>query len=253
MGEDGFVNALVLAGRANEGVFREVSNASNEALIDIGGRPMVAYVLQAAQEATTVGRALVVGREDVRPYLPEGVDLIQGGPDVIDNAVLGVRALGSESPVLVLTSDIPLITGPVIDTFVRQCLAKPADLHYPAISREVNERRFPGVKRTYAKLSEGTYTGGNVFLLNPKLVPELAERAKAFVAARKSPAKLAGLLGPAFLVKLLLGSLSMAELESKVSRMFGIRGAVIVSQSPEIGVDVDKLSDLEIVRKVLAG
>lgn len=253
MDDTGAVNALILAGRANDGVFKEVSPATNEALIDIGGRAMVDYVLDAAARAATVNRILVVGREDVRPHLPQGVEFLQGGSDVIDNVVLGTRALGADRPVLVLTSDIPFVTGEVIDTFVRQCLARPADLHYPAISREVNERRFPGVRRTYAKLREGVYTGGNVFLVNPRLVPDLAGKAKAFVAARKSVPKMAALLGPGFVLKLLLGTLSLEELEVKVSAMFGIKGAVVVSASPEIGVDVDKLSDLELARKALAG
>jgi GTP:adenosylcobinamide-phosphate guanylyltransferase len=253
MDDSGAVNALILAGRANEGVFKDISPATNEALIDIGGRAMVDYVLDAATRAATVSRVLVVGREDVRPHLPQGVDLLQGGSDVIDNVVLGIRALGVGRPVLVLTSDIPFLTSEVIDTFVRQCLANPADLHYPAISQEVNEQRFPGVKRTYAKLREGVYTGGNVFLVNPSLVPDLAGKAKAFVAARKSVPKMASLLGPGFVIKMLLGTLSLQDLEVKVSSMLGIKGAVIVSESPEIGVDVDKLSDLELARKALAG
>lgn len=253
MDDSGAVSALVLAGRANEGVFREISTATNEALIDICGQPMVEYVLRAARDAVTVGRITVVGRTDVRPHVAADEGFVEAGDDVIDNVVLGVESLGDALPVLVLTSDIPFVTGPVIDGFVRQCLARTADLYYPAISDEVCERRFPGVKRTYVRLADGMFTGGNVFVLNPQIVPELADKAKAFVAARKSPAKLAGLLGPLFVVKLLLGSLSLSELEAKVSRMFGIRGAVIVSGSPEIGVDVDKLSDLELARRALAG
>jgi phosphoenolpyruvate carboxylase len=102
-------------------------------------------------------------------------------------------------------------------------------------------------------LREGTFTGGNLFLVTPRVVRTKGDQVRAFVAARKSPAKMAGLIGPAFAVKLALGKLSAHELEVKISAMFGLRGAVIFTDDAEIGVDVDKLSDLELARRVLAG
>jgi hypothetical protein len=130
-------------------------------------------------------------------------------------------------------------------------LEKPAELYYPALPREDAQSRFPNVKRTYAKLREGTFTGGNVFMIDPRVAPRLAAKAREFVALRKSPARMAGRLGPAFLVKLLLGVLSVRELEIKVSRMFGVKGGVVITRSVEIGVDVDKISDLDLVRQEL--
>ncbi|MDP2873589.1 MAG: NTP transferase domain-containing protein [Bacillota bacterium] len=246
------VSAVVLAGRANEGVFRELSDAPNEALIDIAGRPMLAYVLDALTGSKSVRKVVVVGTPDVDAHLPDGIDLLRAGDDVIANASLGLAAVDQHQPALIVTSDIPLITPEVIDGFVRQCLTRPAELYYPAIPRGDAEGRFPNVKRTYAKLREGTYTGGNVFMIDPRVASKLASRAREFVAARKSPAKMAGLLGPMFLAKLLLGALSVRELEVKVSRMFGVKGVVVITHSVEIGVDVDKVSDLELVRQALA-
>jgi GTP:adenosylcobinamide-phosphate guanylyltransferase len=246
------VGAVVLAGRANRGVFSEISDAPNEALIDVAGRPMLAYILDALLGAESIHGVVVVGTPDVAPHLPAGVDLLPAGEDVIDNASLGLAALDQERPALIVTSDIPLITPKVIDEFVAQCLDAPAELYYPAIPREDAEGRFPNVKRTYAKLREGTFTGGNVFMIDPRVAPKVASRAREFVALRKSPAKMAGLLGPLFLVKLLLGVLSARQLEIKVSEMFGVKGRVVITRSVEIGVDVDKLSDLDLVRSELA-
>jgi GTP:adenosylcobinamide-phosphate guanylyltransferase len=247
------VNALVMAGRANTGVFKEVSSAPNEALIEIGSRTMLDYVLAALTGASSVKRVVVAGTDDVRARLPEGVGHVPSGDDLIANVVRGVEALGSELPVMLVTSDIPLITAEIVDRYVAQCQARPAELYYPAITRHSAEQRFPGVKRTYATLREGTFTGGNIFIVNPRLVTLFAEKARSFFQARKSPAKMARLLGLLFLIKLRLGMLSVAELEVKVSRMFGFKGVVIICEDPEIGVDVDKLSDLELARRVLAG
>lgn len=246
------VNAVVLAGRSNEGVFKEVSQASNEALIMIGDRTMLDYVLAALASASSVDRVAVVGTSEVKDRLPEGVDYVPAAGDVIDNVVRGAQHLGDDRPLLVVTSDIPFITGEIVDRFVAQCAAKPADLYYPAIPKQAAEEKYPGVHRTYAKLAEGTFTGGNIFLVAPDVVREHSGKVKAFVEARKSPAKMAAIIGPAFAIKLALGMLSARELEVKISKMFGMRGAVIVTNDAEIGVDVDKLSDLELAQRVLA-
>jgi len=181
------VSAVVLAGRANEGVFRELSDAPNEALIDIAGRPMLAYILDALTGSKSVGRVVVVGTPDVAQHLPDGVDLLRAGNDVIANASLGLAAVDQQRPALLVTSDIPLITPEVIDGFVKQCLASPAELCYPAIPRGDAEARFPNVKRTYAKLREGTYTGGNVFMIDPRVAPKLASRAREIISPAGIP------------------------------------------------------------------
>lgn len=247
-----WVNAVVLAGRRNEGVFREVSEVANEALLPIAGRPMLSYVLDAVCGAQQVGRVVVVGTPEIEPVLPEGVALVEAGDELIANVERGIAALEQSVPVAIVTSDIPLVTPAIIDGFVAECGRRPADLHYPAIAKELVEAAFPGVKRTYAKLREGTYTGGNIFLVHPRIVAATIGKLKSFVDARKSPAKMAGLLGPGFVVKMAMGALSAYEVEVKVGRMFGIRGVVVFTEYPEIGVDVDKLSDLELVGRVLA-
>jgi hypothetical protein len=84
------------------------------------------------------------------------------------------------------------------------------------------------------------------------MVDEAAPKVKRFLDYRKSPLKLAGLLGWTFLIRyLLLKNLKMHELEAKISNMLGIRGAVIVCPWPEVGIDVDKPSDLQLARAVL--
>jgi GTP:adenosylcobinamide-phosphate guanylyltransferase len=252
-GEAQRVDAVVLAGRLNEGTFREVSQATNEALLEMGGRRMLDFVLDALRGAGRVGRVLAVATPDVRPHLPVDVAYLEAGGEVIDNVVRGVTAFGGDRPVLIATSDIPFITPAIVDDFVGQCLATPADLYYPAIPRVDAEARFPGVERTYAKLRDGTFTGGNMFVVTPRLVRESAGRVRAFVDARKSPAKMASMIGPGFVIGLLMGTLSIAQLEAKVGAMFGARGKVIITRHAEIGVDVDKLSDLELARRVLGG
>jgi hypothetical protein len=59
-------------------------------------------------------------------------------------------------------------------------------------------------------------------------------------------------IGLLFILKFLLKRLSLSEVELQFSKLLSIKGKAIVLDYPEIGIDVDKPSDLELVRKILA-
>ena len=91
-----------------------------------------------------------------------------------------------------------------------------------------------------------------MFLVNPAIVDRVAPKIRAFLDYRKSPLKMVSLLGWGFTLRyLLLRDLSLRELEEKVSRMLDINGAVVVCPWPEVGIDVDKPSDLGLVQALL--
>ncbi len=247
------VSAVVLAGRENTSRLKDVTAEQWEALIDIGGQPMLSWVLNALKQSRSVGSITVVApRQQFAPqYEGADVTVVEPRGTMIDNALEGCRAAPDTEFVLVATSDIPFITGPIVDRFVDLCLRERADFFYPILRKHETEQRFPGVKRTYATLKEGTFTGGNIGLIRKSMVWSAAAKANAFVENRKSPVKQAGLLGWSFVLKLLLKSLSLTELERTISRYLGLRGKAVILGDPEIGVDVDKPEDLELARRML--
>lgn len=240
------MQAIVLAGQQNR-AFTALSDEPYEALVPIAGRPMVDYVLDALCSARSVERVILVGP----PRGGERVSEVAPGATLWENLTAALSRLDSgDDPVLVATSDIPLIDARMIDAFVAG--APSADLVYPVISKMATVAKFPGTERTYVRLGGAPYTGGNLVLARPAALARVRERAEKLVAHRKSPIQLALDVGPLLLLKFLLGRLSLAEAERRVSAVFGIDGRVVVSPDPEIGVDVDKPSDLTLVERVLA-
>ncbi|MDW7675281.1 MAG: NTP transferase domain-containing protein [Bacillota bacterium] len=249
------MDALILAGSINNGKLRVCSDVENEALIPIGKKTMIEYVVDAIIQSPYIKKIVVVGPpEKMKPLFPNAKNLqfVPGGDTVIKGVINGLKEINSNDKLLIVTSDIPLITGAVIDSFIQECLKhEEKELFYPIVPREVNDRKFPGVKRTYVKLKDGIYTGGNIFLVDPLIIPKCAAKAEEIVALRKSPFALAKLLGFSFIVKFVLKVLSISEAEKQVSRLLGVNGKAIISHEPEIGVDVDKPSDLEVVTSAL--
>jgi hypothetical protein len=180
-----------------------------------------------------------------------GVTVIQETGDMLGNIKAGLLRCEPDELVLVSTSDIPMVRAPMLAAVIEQASRGDFDLLYSICTREKTEARFPGVHRTYVKLREGTFTGGNVVLCRPRAVLPALDRASIFVENRKKPVKTARAIGFRYLIRLLLGRLTIAELESRISGMFHIKGKAWQCPYPEIGTDVDKQSDWELAEREL--
>lgn len=247
------IDALILAGSPNNGPLKDCSQARYEALITIGHKSMIEYVVDALNGCARVNRIVVVGpREELAGVLSGyGVIVVDAVGSVTDNVVQGLKQIPDARRVLLSTSDIPLLTSQSIEDFIDQCQDQKADLYYPIVAKEVVESRFASSPRTYVTLREGMFTGGNVFLLNPAIVDGCIPRGEQIIKARKSPIKLCRLVGMMFLLKFLTRSITLEEAQEKFSLLLGISGRVVISGYPEVGVDVDKPSDLELITRTL--
>lgn len=247
------VDAVILAGSPNSGPLKDCSTARFEALIPVGSKAMVEYVVKALTGSSQIRQVQVVGPvSELAPLLSgERVSVTGSAGGIMENIEAGLKALPGDKRVLLVTSDIPLLTTRAVDSFLELCGDMSADMYYPVIAREVVEKKFHSTRRTYATLKEGVFTGGNLFLINPAKFKGCVENGKKIISLRKSPLGLCRLLGIGFLIKFLLRTLTLKEAEQKVSELLGIRGKVVVSQHPEIGVDVDKPGDLELVLRTI--
>lgn len=246
-------DAIILAGGENKKQFLGLSSQHYEALIEIAGQPMVTFVAKALAASGAVNRILVIGPEAAlrQCAFPPQVSLLAGGSTMMETIQIGIAALGHQQKVLIATADIPLLTAEAVNDFLDQCSRMDADFYYPIISQEKNEQSYPSTRRTYVRLREGTFTGGNIFLVNPDVVSRSLPVANRIIENRKKPLTLCSILGWSFVIKFLTRTLSIAEVEARVSELLKLRGAVIHSQFPELGIDVDKPSDLVLVRAAI--
>ena len=245
------VDAVVLAGAPNSGQLQEADAAKWEAAIPIHGKQMGNYVVEALQNSQHVARTVVVGPLEIRDALPPGVTFVQNGNSLQENIFLAMDRLEKKNKVLLITSDIPLVHAEAIDDFLERCGDLQGDVYYPLISKEANEQMFPESQRTYFTLKEGCFTGGNLILASPQAIINSRWVMDDVFSQRKKPWKLVRMLGFVFILKFLAKQLSMGELEKRASSILGYKGVFIISPYPELGTDVDKPSDLQLVRKAL--
>lgn len=248
-------DAVVLAGGENTGELREVAPYDNEALIMIGQHPMIYYVIKALQQSASVNRIVVSGPvESLQQVLQddEGIFYVEGGVNAIDSfskAINLLNGMNISSSILVMPVDIPFITCEAIDDFIRKSENMEGDFFYALTSREVNDKKFPGVARTYVKLKDGVFTGGNLFLAKSCVIDKALDMAVKLVERRKDPIAMGRLFGIQLVWNYLLKRLSIDMAERRFYKVMGIRGKAVISEYAEVGVDVDKPSDFELAQK----
>lgn len=245
------LEAIVLAGRANDGKLAGESEEPLEANIDIAGRPMVSYILDVLERLDQITKIHLIGpREGLSRYETGKVKILPPGGDLFDNVKRGLDAVSSEYA-LVCASDVPLVTSEIMERFLSRCVESGADFCYPVCEKSQCDKAFPGVKRTYLTIREGTFTGGNLFFVRKAAVSQAWPMVEKMISYRKSPLKMAAQLGPWLLLKVALKRASVSELERRVERLIHLKPKALLGADPEIGVDVDKPSDLELCRRIL--
>lgn len=244
--------AVVVAGGRADDRFRAATGVENRALAPVAGRPMVHWVLEALAAAETVDRVVLVGAEGLADA-PGARQRLRGGSNLVETIERGLGACPGAGHALLVSADIPALTAEGVDAFVREGIAADADILYPIVPRAAIEARFPGSKRTYLRLTEGVFTGGNLFLVRPEPLLRQRDAIRRAYAARKQPLRLAAALGWGTLWRLLLRRLSLADAEAAVSRLLGLRARAIVTEHAELGADIDRAAELDAMTRYLQG
>ncbi|MDD3893537.1 MAG: nucleotidyltransferase family protein [Syntrophomonadaceae bacterium] len=250
-------DAIILAGGESSSDLKKIAPYDNEALIIIGNYPMIYYVYKAVRQSPMIRKIVVSGPVDsLRNILPreENLYFVASGDNAVEslaNAADFLQKEGTTEKLLIMPTDIPFITAEAIENFINRCEESQNDFYYPLTSKEVNEKAFPGVRRTYVRLQDGIFTGGNLFLVKTKLVNDILDLALQLVIRRKNPLAIARLFGLGLVWKYITRSLSIATAEKRFFKVTGIRGKAIISPFAQIGVDVDKPSDLELAHQYL--
>ncbi len=246
-------DAIILAGGNNNLEFQKKFGVSNRSLLVIQDKFMIEYVIEALKEVSSIKRVVVVGPvKELKSRIGKRVEeVVPAGDDPFESTLKGIDYLNSDQKILVISSDIPLIKGEMIDDFFLRCSKQLADFYYPIVRKEVYQKKFGLTKRTFGCLREGCFSGGNMLLIDPAIVQQKREFISRIVRSRKSPLTIARILGGGIILKYLFKQLSIKDIEDRVGRILGMKGLAIISPYPEMKFDVDSPEHVEIAKKFL--
>lgn len=231
------------------------SQGKPKALIDIAGRPMVEWVINALQDSAYVGQIVVVGlagsghesglnvRRPVH-HLPD-----QGG--LVTNVLAGIDWIMGrypESPCVLLSSaDLPALTSEGVNHFVDACRPFDRAIYYTMVTQETIEARYPNSRRTFVPLHNLRIAGGDLFLVDPAIAHSHRDLWEALASGRKHAWKLAWTIGPRVLLRFLMRRMGIMELEATAEQIVQRPVKIVLTPHAEIGMDVDKPRHIEIM------
>lgn len=249
------MNVVVTAGgrpAADDPLYSE-TQGNYKALLDLAGKSMLQWVLDALSASQSIRRIVVVGLPpQTRLVSAKPLSILDGHGDMLSNIQAGAREIArwdaGAQKLLVCSSDIPAITPVMVDWLVEQVMSADADIYYNVIERAVMEARFPTSRRTYLNLKGLQVCGGDFNAVSMPVALGNHPTWTRLIESRKSPLRQAALVGIDTLLLLLLRQLDLPGAEARASRSLNLRGRVLRCPFAEMGMDVDKPFQLDILR-----
>lgn len=233
------------------------SNGDSKALIDVAGKPMVQWVLDALGGSKRVSNVIVVGlssKSGVTCKKP--LYFVSNQGRMLANIVTGInKALEINKRtkyVMVVSSDIPTVKAEMVDWLVDTCMETKDDLYYGVCPRDVMEARFPDSRRTYTHLKDMDVCGADMNIAHVRMATEHLDLWESLIGSRKSPLRQASLIGWGTLFALFTRRLTLEDAVRRVRERIGVNARAIVWPHAEPCMDVDKPSQLELLREDLA-
>src|SRR5690349_1060621 len=253
------MDAIVIAGGIPqpEDPLYAYSHGDSKALIDVAGKPMVQWVLDALSGAKQVDNVILVGLSAKSALTcKKPLYYISNQGRMLSNIVAGVNKsleLNKRNKyVLVVSSDIPALKSEMVDWLVDTCMETKDDLYYGVCPKDVMEARFPASKRTYTHLKDMDVCGADINVTHVRMATEHLDMWESLIGSRKSPLKQASIIGFGTLFALLTRQLTLEDAVTRVCDRIGIKGRAIVWPYAEPCMDVDKPNQLELLRADLA-
>lgn len=256
----GRVSAIVLAAQ-REGRLDPLAaeaGVSHKCLVPIGGRPLLAHVLEALGRHGGIADIRISVEAPAEPALRtvEGVSgefgvpvsFVAAGRTITDSVY--AAAAGAIGPLVVTTADNVLLT----DGAVRQVVDRleSGDDAVLAMSRKESVLfAHPQGQRRFYRFSDGSYSNCNLYGLSPRGL-ELAEAFRSGGQFAKNPMRLAATVGLMNLFLLRYGLISLDRAMARVSRRFGVAASAVVLADGAHAIDVDNERTYSIAAELLA-
>ena len=253
------MNALLLAGGTisiDDPLYGETRDGCRS-LIDLHGKPMAQWVIDALDASDAVNELYVIGLTSqnglvsAKPmhYLPDSGGLFENLRD-------GVLSAAGDDPaqtkVITASADIPGLRPEMVDWLATQVAQDPsASLFYNVIKKETMEMRYPEAGRSFVRFKDMSVCGGDVNVIDRTFFDQDNPIWKKLTDARKNPLKQVRLLGFYNLVLVALHLVTLEEAVNRVCRKLSVKGRALISPHAEMAMDADKPHQLAILRNDL--
>jgi GTP:adenosylcobinamide-phosphate guanylyltransferase len=223
-----------------------------KSLIPCMGKTLLAHSIAALLDSQLATKPIaVVGPEGIRAELAqfgESVAWLNCSDNLMDNAAIGMRFYGEGKNLLLLSPDLPTVTGATIDAFL-SATPPEAEIAVPLITREQFLRRYPDAPNKFLRTVDGEVTMGSAFFITSRALKMNIPLGRDAYQARKSPWKLAILAGLTVSYQMLSGKLRISSLERRISRLCDAQVRAVRVDAPELAYDADCCENIDYIER----
>jgi molybdopterin-guanine dinucleotide biosynthesis protein A len=253
------MNAVVLAGgkmALDDPLYAQGVDGSRS-LIDILGKPMIQWVVDALEASDCVAEMYVIGLPPTYKLgVKKPVHYLPDQADMFENIRSGVNQATQDHPsrtkVLIASSDIPAIQPSMIDWLASEVEADPGlMMYYNVVDKNTMEARFPQSNRSYVRFKDIAVCGGDLNVIDKSLFAEERLIWQKLANTRKHPLKQASLIGIDSLIMVALHMVTLEGAVKRVCKRLAINAKALRCPHAEIAMDADKPHQLAILRQHL--
>lgn len=246
-------NLIIMAGGTG-GPLQESTGYPNKAMIPIHGKPMIGWVIDAFADNPRIKRIVVVGPRELDDLecMKRVRKRLHAGSNIVQNALEGMTYLrnrfyfgASRHPgYLISYCDAVFLKAGIVEETLAAFAERDAKIALTYVEKATFERAGLHAKRTYIPIGDRHYTGGTIcYVASMRLLTPVLTKIHEMRKVRKDPMGLLNVLGCA--------GKGIAEIEARIGEILDAPAHILVSDHPEIGMDVDKPSDLELAQEWL--
>ena len=230
---------------------------SHKCLIEVGGKPMLARVVETLLSHSAVKSVGISIENDgvLGPVLGDNADKVRffksksSAPASVQAAL---EEMGDDGPVLVTTADHALLDHKMLDHFMIQAQGTDADLLVGLARAQIILQEYPDAKRTFLKFGGDRVSGCNMFAFKTPRAQKVLSFWQRVEKNRKNPIKLIAAFGLRPLVAYATGTLNLDKAFELASQRIGLKAHPVLMPFANAAVDVDKPEDKELVERILA-
>lgn len=253
------VDALVSAGGRDQpgDPLYPLTQGRPKAWLEIAGQPMVQWILDALAASPRIGHVVIAGLDshDGLTCGDKPLDVVPDAGGMVDNVKAGAKRMRELNPAVThgvwVGADIPTLRAEHINWLVDTCLQSDDDVYYTVIEQATMQTRFPESRRSYARLKDRVVCGGDCHMFAMRMMADVHPLWEQITTSRKNVFKQAALVGVEPLWLLATRQLTLARAEQLAHKKLHLRARAIVSPYAEMGMDVDKSFQYEMVAKHL--
>lgn len=245
----------------------EYASVDYKALIELNGKPIIEYIIDAFQNSGVISYIYVLGMPEDQVKLSDNIKLdnvkfleVPGEevPERMNIAIAQMLEDAKENPDIFqgdsyhgmfIAGDTPFIKPEMVSDFVERIGEPDLDLFVSIVKQATMEERFPKSIRTYGKLSEGRFCMGDLHFFDFSMVADRLDQIRILRKNRKKFATTIFKFAPMTAIRFILKRMSIKHLEDGTNKVFKLRSKFIEVPYAELAMDIDKPTQLDMARE----